>query len=222
LPFAAAGAGSRTFHWVKTGENRTMNLLDWVLVGLTGFAVARGIMRGAISQLFGIAGVLGGFLLASHFYLYLGAEVRRSFPGWNIPDAVSFLLLFLLTWFCIGVVGYWIANVLRRTGLGFIDRLWGGMIGLAKAFILGVALVSIVTVFLSPETPFVQESVLVPYIQEAAAVAIQATPGKVRNIFDEKHKQLQRYWMKKKDEEPPRRVPLKGKEAMTGYARAIG
>lgn len=198
-----------------------MNLLDWILVGLAGLAVGRGLMRGAISQLFGIAGVLGGFLLASHFYLPLSAEVRRSLPGWDVPDAVSFMLLFLLTWFCIGVVGFWIANVLRRTGLGFIDRLWGGMIGLAKAFIVAVALVSIVTVFLSPETPFIKESRLVPYVQEAAAVVIQATPDKVRNIFDEKHRQLKRYWMDEKEKGAPR-VPLKQKEAKPAHVRTIG
>src|SRR5690242_2561064 len=97
-----------------------MNTLDWVLTAVAGFSVLRGLMRGAISQIFGIAGILVGFFIASHNYEQVGAEIHRNFPSLTGSATIGFILLFILTWFCIAVAGYWIAKVLRHTGLGFL------------------------------------------------------------------------------------------------------
>lgn len=179
-----------------------MSGLDWVLVGVGAFCVLRGILRGAVSQVFGIAGVLGGFVLASHHYEALAVQVSRTFPNLSGAPAISFILLFCLTWFCVALVGYAIARLLRKTGLGFLDRLWGGVIGFGKALLIAIVTISMLTVFIPANNPLLTGSVLVPYIQDAARLLVQVTPPSVQKIFEEKRKALERYWLESKEKSP--------------------
>jgi membrane protein required for colicin V production len=170
-----------------------MNVLDWILIGVGAFSILRGLMRGAISQIFGIAGILCGFLVASHNYLYVGAELTRNFPTISGAATIGFIVLFLVTWFCIAVAGYWISRLLRSAGLGFLDRLWGGMIGFGKALILAIAAISILTMFAAENSPLLTRSTLVPYVKEASRFLFKLAPDRVQDEFLKKQKDLERF-----------------------------
>lgn len=170
-----------------------MNVLDWFLVGVAVFSILRGLMRGAVSQIFGIVGILGGFYVASHYYESVGAELSRNYPSIAGAGTLSFIVLFILTWFCIAVVGHWIARILRGAGLGFLDRLWGGMIGFGKALILGIATVSILTFFAAENSPLLTGSTLVPYVKGASRFLFKLAPDKVQDLFSQKQKELERF-----------------------------
>jgi membrane protein required for colicin V production len=126
-----------------------MNILDWVLICAGAFWVLRGLMRGAVSQIIGVAGILTGFLVASHQYQLVGSFITRQFPSISGTAAgpLSFILLFLLTWFSIAVAGFWVVRALRSAGLGFLDRLWGAMIGFGKALLFAIVAISCLTLF---------------------------------------------------------------------------
>ncbi|MEM5787964.1 MAG: CvpA family protein, partial [Syntrophobacteraceae bacterium] len=158
-----------------------MNVLDWIIAGVAGFSVLRGLMRGAVSQIFGIAGILAGFYIASNYYERVGAEVTRNFPSLSGASTIAFILLFILTWFCIAVAGFWIAKVLRSAGMGFLDRLWGAMIGLGKALLLAIAAISILTMFAARDNPLLTSSILVPHIKEASSYLFKMAPGRVQD-----------------------------------------
>lgn len=177
-----------------------MNGLDWFLIAVGFFCLIRGILRGAVSQLFGIAGVIAGFLLAAHSYEALARQLAAVFPGLPGAAAVSFILLFLLAWFCVGVTGYWIGRLLRRTGLGFLDRLLGGMVGMAKAILLAIMTVALLTLLLSPRSSFLTHSYLAPYVQQAAQLLMKATPDSLQKLFEEKFKTFKHHWSGPKDE----------------------
>lgn len=193
-----------------------MNALDWVLLAIGLFCLGRGLMRGAVSQIFGIAGILAGFVLASHYYDPLGAQLGRSFPNLSGPQVVSFIVLFFLTWFCVGVVGFMISRLLHRTGLGCLDRVWGGAIGLGKAVALAMCIISVLTFFLSVQNPVLRDSVLAPYVQGVALVVMKATPAKVQTLFEQKQGELKRYWTEHGgDALAPKNLPPAKKERTT-------
>lgn len=182
-----------------------MNGLDWILVVVALFCVLRGIARGAVSQVFGLAGALGGFLVAAHFHQAVGEQLKHVFPRFGGAPAVSFILLLSLTWFCLGMVGFLFSRALRKTGLAFLDRLGGGVVGFAKAVILALILISGLTLFLSSRSPLLVRSALTPYVYRIARLVIQATPENVQRIFEEKRRALEKQWMDRG--EPPRRQP---------------
>ncbi|MCE5335774.1 MAG: CvpA family protein [Desulfobacteraceae bacterium] len=174
-----------------------MNILDWILVGVGAFWVLRGLMRGAISQVFGIAGILVGFFVACHYYEQVGVLLTRNFPGLTGTGPISFILLFILTWFCIAVAGFSFARIIRGAGLGFLDRLWGGMIGFGKALLFAIATVSVLTLFAVGGTPLLTRSALVPYIKEASNFLFKIAPDKVQSEFYKKQKDLEHFLAEK-------------------------
>jgi membrane protein required for colicin V production len=174
-----------------------MNGLDWFLIVIGIVCLGRGIFRGAVSQLFGMAGLVSGLLLAAHSYESIGRQLSGVFPGLPGAAGISFFMLFLLTWFCVGVAGYWVGTLLRHTGLGFLDRLLGGGVGLAKAFILSVMVIALLTLLLSPTSSLLAQSYLTPYVQQAAQLMLKATPKNLQDLFDEKQKMFKRKWLER-------------------------
>jgi len=174
-----------------------MNGLDWFLIVIGTVCLGRGILRGAVSQLFGIAGVVSGLLLAAHSYESVARQLSGIFPGLPGTAGISFFVLFLLTWFCVGVAGYLTGKLLRRTGLGFLDRFLGGGVGLAKAFILSVLVIALLTLLLSPKNSLLAQSYLTPYVQQAAQLVIKAAPMNLQELFDEKQKMFKRKWLER-------------------------
>jgi membrane protein required for colicin V production len=171
-----------------------MNTLDWVLLIVALFCALRGIWRGAIAQVFSIIGLVGGFVLASHFYLAVAEKLTQAFPDLGAAQAIGFAVLFLLTWFCLAVCGAWLAGLFRKTGLGFVDRIWGLLLGCLKAIVVAIIMVSGLTFVLPPESPVLRQSRLVPHVVEAARVLVEITPKRVRDLFNQRREQLMEYW----------------------------
>jgi len=174
-----------------------MNGLDWFLIVIGIICLGRGILRGAVSQLFGIAGVIGGFLLAAHSYESVARQLSTVFPRLPETAAISFAVIFLLTWFCVAVSGFWTGRVLRRTGLGFLDRLLGGAIGMAKAIVLAMISIALLTFLLAPKSPLLAQSTLTPYVQQAAELLIKATPENLQKLFEEKQRAFKDRWLER-------------------------
>jgi membrane protein required for colicin V production len=150
-------------------------------------------MRGAVSQIFGIAGILAGFFVAAYHYEQVSAVLVQQFP--SISDAaakpLSFVLLFLITWFIVGVVGYWIVRLIRSVGLGFLDRLWGAMIGFGKALLFAIVVVSILTLFSSDgNPPFLAQSILAPRVRDASDFLFKLAPQKAQEELSRKRQDM--------------------------------
>jgi membrane protein required for colicin V production len=177
-----------------------MNGLDWFLILIGVVCFGRGIFRGAISQLFGIAGVIGGFLVAAHSYQSVAGQLSTVFPGLPGASALSFSVIFLLTWVCIGMTGYWTGKLLRRTGLGFLDRLLGSIVGMAKALILAIIAIAVLTLLLPPKSSLLAQSFLAPYVQEAAELMLKATPKELQRLLQEKQEAIKHHWRERKEQ----------------------
>ena len=172
-----------------------MNILDWVLICVGAFWILRGLMRGAVSQIFGVAGILAGFLVAVHQYLVVSAFIIRQFPSISGTAArpLGFIMLFLLTWFSIAVAGSWIARVIRGAGMGFLDRLWGGMIGFGKALLFAIVAISVLTLFSAGgNSSLIAQSKLAPIIMETSRFLYKLAPGKVQEELSRKQQDVKK------------------------------
>jgi membrane protein required for colicin V production len=171
------------------------NGLDWALVAVIGLSMVSGIRRGAVSQVFGILGVGAGFFLALNYYLPFSARLAGAFKGLPRPGLVALSVLFLLAWFAFGVVGYWLSQFVRKRGLNVLDRVLGALVGLIKAVVLSVVIVSALVFFFSPKDPLIGRSHLAPYLQEMAGVMVRAAPSGVQLQFERKRKEFLEFWL---------------------------
>lgn len=169
-----------------------MNMVDGALILVVIFAVLRGLWRGAVSQLFGIAGFVAGFVVAHRFGAALGERLATSFPSLPHSAAMAAVLLFLLTWFLVALAGAWISHGLRRGGLGGTDRMVGGALGLVKGGLGMLLVVWILTLLMPPDHRLLKNSRLLPYAQEATRLLVEATPKSFRERLENLSKNMPR------------------------------
>lgn len=104
---------------------------DWLLGGILFVSVALGVLRGLVRTAFALASwviALVGALLGSPMLIH---NLGLSAPVWALALPL-FLIIFVLTRF----VGSIIARGLAAVGLGGVDRLLGGVVGVARALIV--------------------------------------------------------------------------------------
>ena len=171
-----------------------MNVLDWILVCVAGFWALRGFMRGAVSQVFGIAGILAGFFVASYQYIPVSSMLMKQFPSLaSVSRPLSFVLLFVLSWFCVAVAGFWVARVLHTVGLGFVDRLWGAMIGFGKALLFAIVAISILTLFsFGGASTLIAGSKLAPSVMGASKLLFELAPANVQGELAGRQQELKK------------------------------
>lgn len=118
-----------------------MNIFDIITIIILLFAIFNGWRKGFISQLFSLAGIVGGIVLAIAF----GEEVGALF---KIDPAYSKIVGFIITFFAAAVVATILAKLLTKIfsalGLGGVDTLLGILLAAFKyLLILSVLFVAV-------------------------------------------------------------------------------
>jgi membrane protein required for colicin V production len=114
-----------------------MNLVDIaILLILTAFLV-KGLVRGLLKELCSLIGLLGGAVLAYCFHVSLADLLAQSL---RVPSAVAvvaaFLAIFLTTILFFAVLGHLLSRFVKLIFLGGLNRLAGGIFGLAEGVVL--------------------------------------------------------------------------------------
>jgi membrane protein required for colicin V production len=140
------------------------NAFDWMLAGILLFSVVAGFRRGFVRTVFGLAGFVGGFLLASWKYIRVGEMIIDE--GWIRSTTTAMVVAYVLIVVFIALAVELVARILQRSvraaGLGFMDRMLGATLGFARGLMIGIALLMIPTAF-APQSKLVVTSVLSPY-----------------------------------------------------------
>lgn len=145
-----------------------MSTLDWLLFAIIAISAVGGLVRGFV----GVVASLAGWLLGGWAAMSLGAPVARLLTGVVDPGPVQLLFGYGLCFFAVaaavGLVAWGVRRVLRRAGLGAIDR----GLGFAAGVLRGGLAASIVVLLLGftalPRAPQWRESALVPMLEPGA------------------------------------------------------
>lgn len=117
-----------------------MTVLDIILIAVLVWAVYSGAKKGFFVQLGGIVGIVLGIWLAFRFSGSVGEWL--GIEG-GIAWYVGFALIVLACILAIGILGWLAGKVFHLVGLGFLNRLGGVVLSLAKAvLILGALLMA--------------------------------------------------------------------------------
>ncbi len=172
-----------------------MNWLDIILTVIFGLSVASGLFKGFFRLSIGLAATILSILLASWFY---GIPAGFFAPYLKEQSLANFLG-FLTVLVGIQLVGVLLAHLLAKTfkkaGLGWLDRLLGGLFGVVRAVLISTVFVMILTAFSSTKAPdAVAESKLAPYVMEGAQILVYLTPREIRDGFESNYEKLRVKW----------------------------
>jgi membrane protein required for colicin V production len=144
-----------------------MNLFDWFLITMLAYSIVMAFMRGIILELFSLGGLVIGILLASWNYNYVAAFLDRLISTPATAQIIAFFLILIGVMVLSTLLGKALNRTAHVIGLGFFDRLFGAVFGLARGCLFGVAILIALAAF-RPHSDWIVNSRLSPYFLAGA------------------------------------------------------
>lgn len=172
-----------------------MNWLDALFVLIVVYSLARGIARGIARELLGLGALVLGLLCGFWFYPVAGAYLGSWIHSHAVANLAGFLLIFFACLLLGGLAGTLIAKLLRLVKLSWLDRLLGAAFGVVRGVLLCAVLVLVALGFAAKGPPrAVVNSLLAPYVVDAARWMVAAAPHDLKNAFEETYEKTRRIW----------------------------
>ncbi len=149
--------------------------VDIAVIVLLAHSAIKGIIGGCRREIFSIAALLVGILVAWFFSHEFEILLTKVFAAPTTRLASSFLALILLT-VIIGKVINWLLTDKEQAGHSALDRIGGLFLGAVHGWILMITLVLIAGLTALPKDRWWHQSKYLPTFQ-AAAVTVKETFG---------------------------------------------
>ena len=110
-----------------------MATIDWVIIILLALGAVSGFMKGFFKQLAAGVGLIAGLLVARALFVGLGEQLAVA-VGTSVTfgQILDFLLIGLIVPLVLSLLASALTKIVDMTGLGFINRLLGAVLGAIK------------------------------------------------------------------------------------------
>ncbi|PYV92083.1 MAG: hypothetical protein DMG90_05220 [Acidobacteria bacterium] len=159
-----------------------MNAADWIIVVVILMSTVQAAASGFFQEAFGIAGLFFGYVIAAWQYHRLGLWLGNYLKSPELADSAGFLAIFLLVMMLAGIAGRVARWSIKKTGLSFLDRLLGGVLGFARGCLMVAIVLMSITSF-TPAARWLTGSELAPYFLVVGRAAIWVAPSELRARF---------------------------------------
>ncbi len=166
-------------------ENFSMidfNYFDITIGAIVLILGIKGFMNGFIKEVFGLAGLVGGVYFGSRFADTAAKFINNEFlhmENTALLKLLGFLAVLIVIWISATIVGSIFSKLTSASGLGFLNRVFGFIVGGGKYFLIFALIVtalSNVTLVQDNLEKYVKDSVLYPYLKEAGSAMINLDP----------------------------------------------
>ena len=159
-----------------------MNIADWIILLVLLVSVIQAASSGFFQEIFGIAGLVFGYLIAAWQYRHLADHFAAYISSRWLGEIAAFLAIFLGVMVLAGVLGKIVRWAMKEAGLSVIDRFLGGILGLVRGCLL-IAIVLVGMTAFTPTSRWLQNSSLSPYFLVVGRAAIWVAPTELRSQF---------------------------------------
>jgi membrane protein required for colicin V production len=122
-----------------------MNWLDILIIVVLVLLGVAGLRQGMIRTVFGIAGLIGGIVLAGRYYDELAALLFPSGAIWG--NIAAYAIIVIATLVVAGLIGWLLAKLVNFAALGWLDKFMGFILGVVIGGLLFAAILAIVLHF---------------------------------------------------------------------------
>lgn len=183
-----------------------MNWLDILLLILLAVFVFEGVRQGFARLAIGMVSTVVGLLLAGWFYGTAAALLAPYLSSKALANVGGFLLIFFGIQLGGALLGWGLATLFKWTGLSWLDRGLGALLGAVKTALVGIVLVMILTAFpLKPIPDSIAHSKAAPYLIEASNILVYLCPRELRDGFTATYDRVRDLWSGRGD--PDRKKP---------------
>ena len=156
-----------------------MNELDYAIIAVLIVSVLIGVLRGAIRELMNVFGWVLAFVLANAF----ADKLAMWFADWAADPVLRLVMawaaIFLLVLIIVALVASLASELMRKLGLGGLNRGLGAFVGLARGFVVLVALALGAGLTRLPQSTLWREAAMTQWLEVAALYSRGLLPDTV-------------------------------------------
>lgn len=170
-----------------------MDLVTWfdiIVIALVLMLGVKGIINGLIKETFGLIGLIGGLVVASRFSDVAEGFISKNiykFENASLLQFVAFIGLWLVFWLICLLVGKFLSKIVSVSGLGFLDRLGGFVMGSGKIFLTFSAVIAVMagTSLNNIIEPYAKNSNVYPLLLQTGRWITNVNIKNIKNEIDE-------------------------------------
>lgn len=160
-----------------------MALLDWIAVALLVISMLLGLARGLVFEVISLAGWVVAFVGAQWLADDVGRWLPFGDPAATWRYAAGFVLVFVGVAFAIGLVAALTRKLVAAIGLRPVDRILGGVFGVARGAVVMLAVAVVVHLLALSDSAWWHES-RSAYVLDAALQGLKpALPDKLASYL---------------------------------------
>ena len=153
-----------------------MTALDWCVIAVMALSTLLAFFRGFTREFIALVTWIVGVAAAIVF----SPTVASWLPDFGLNDAVRYIVAFasiLVAALLAGALVAWpLGSVIRKSGLGFVDRFLGAIFGVARGALLVVGFALVAGLTSLPRLDWWQNAALAPALAAAAFAAASWLP----------------------------------------------
>ena len=122
-----------------------MQVLDIIISILLVIGLIGGLTKGVVKQIASLAGLIAGILIGKALYMPVG-DWLVAVLGSSLETSrvVAFIAILIIVPLLFSIMGWLIAKILHAISLGWLNRLLGAVVGVAKyALLAGIIITAI-------------------------------------------------------------------------------
>jgi len=159
-----------------------MNWLDIVIIVVAVLLGIVGLRQGIIKTVFGIAGLIGGIVLAGRYYGGLAALLSPSGATW--ANIAAYAIILFATLIVAAVIGSLVAKLVHLVMLGWLDRLVGCILGVFIGGLICAAVLAIVGKYYPGAEAVISQSAVARFLMERFPLLLALLPEEFDFIRD--------------------------------------
>jgi membrane protein required for colicin V production len=175
-----------------------MNILDISVVSIIIITTALGLWKGMQRQIFGLGGVVVGYIAAANLYEPVADLI--SSKNSSLAQILSFISIFILGKASVSSTGWLARNLFKGITMTWVNRTGGALLGLLKGFIIVMVITLTVLAFMPADSNLINNSATLPYIASLPKITSGVIPKKIRDKYNAKVKKLRSKWEKQSNE----------------------
>lgn len=159
-----------------------MTILDGFILLVLVLSTLTAISQGFFYEVFNLAGVLLGYVLAAWEYSKLAPWFLKYVSSQWVADIAAFLAIFIFVAALAGACGRIVRWAVAGVGMRWFDRILGGAFGFVRGIVVSAILVMALAAF-APSSEALRNSALAPYFLVMSRTASWIAPSDLRSRF---------------------------------------
>jgi len=145
-----------------------MTAFDWAVIGAVVLSMLLAYLRGFTRELIALLAWVLGFFAALAFSPIVGAWLPEFGGSPVLRYIVAFVALMIVAIVLGALVAWPLSTVIRKSGLGFVDRFLGALFGIVRGAVVVLAFVLVAGLTTLPRQDWWQNAALAPVVVAAA------------------------------------------------------